>query len=100
MSKSQASNTHKLRDPARVFEAEETGLAAVLAGQIQPNEIQERADLYYSRFYTLLKRIAEAQPAAPIAMLELLERAIEEAQGTVSALETTLQEILNDWDVL
>lgn len=65
----------------------------------QLDNVQARADLYYSRFYTLLKRVAEAQPIAPVAMLELLGDAIEEAQGTISALEATLTEIQNDWDL-
>lgn len=65
----------------------------------QLDNVRTRADLYYSRFYTLLKRIAEAQPMAPVAMLELLGNAIEEAQGTISALAATLTEIQHDWDL-
>jgi len=56
------------------------------------DNIRERANNYYSRFYTLLLRIAESQPLASQAMLELLRRPIEEAQATVEASEATIRE--------
>ncbi len=49
------------------------------------DNIRERANGYYSRFNTLLLRIAESQPLVNQAMLELLHRSIEEAQATVEA---------------
>jgi len=58
-----------------------------------------RAQTYYSRFYTLLLRIAESQPRATTAMLELLARTIEEAHYTADALEATVQEVKSDWDI-
>lgn len=61
---------------------------------------RERAETYYSRFYTILLRIAEAQPGASTAMLELLERSIEEAQATADALEASIQETKRDWNLL
>jgi hypothetical protein len=54
--------------------------------------VQERADTYYSRFYTLLRRIAGSQPFADTAMLELLYRSIDDAEATADALEATIQE--------
>lgn len=56
------------------------------------DNIKERANTYYSRFSTLLIRIAEAQPSASNGILELLERSIEEAQATVAASEATIRE--------
>jgi uncharacterized protein YPO0396 len=53
---------------------------------------RERANTYYSRLHTLLSRIAEAQPIASNAMLELLNRSIDEAQATIAATEATIRE--------
>ncbi|MGL5033442.1 MAG: hypothetical protein ACRC6M_06535 [Microcystaceae cyanobacterium] len=61
------------------------------------DNIRERANNYYSRFYTLLLRIAESQPLASQAMLELLQRSIEEAQATVEASEATIKEEKQNW---
>lgn len=61
---------------------------------------RERATNYYSRFYTLLLRISEAQPVANVAMLELLERSIEEAQASADASEATIQEAKRDWNLI
>lgn len=61
---------------------------------------RERANTYYSRFYTLLLRIAESQPFATNAMLDLLARSIAEAQVTIDALEASVQESKTDWNIL
>jgi thiamine biosynthesis lipoprotein ApbE len=66
----------------------------------QLQNINERADTYYSRFYTLLRQIAKAQPKANTAMLDLLARSIEEAELTVDALNASIQEIKQDWNIL
>jgi hypothetical protein len=66
----------------------------------QLDNTRERADTYYARFYTLLRRIAEAQPIADSAMLNLLVVAIAEAQVTADALEATLAETKQDWNFL
>mgnify|MGYP006267151153 CR=1 FL=1 len=66
----------------------------------QLDNVQQRADTYYSRFNTLLRQIAGSQPLAASATLELLSRSIEDAQSTVSALEATIQEIKKDWGLL
>ena len=54
--------------------------------------VQERANIYYSRLSTLLLRIAESQPFAATVMLDLLTRSIEESQATADASEATIQE--------
>ncbi|NJM67364.1 MAG: hypothetical protein HC851_17655 [Acaryochloris sp. RU_4_1] len=76
----------------RYGETEET-----LADLEQLDNTKERADRYYSRFYTLLRRIADAQPKADSAMLELLTTALAEAQATAHALEATIAETKRDW---
>ncbi|MBF2056144.1 MAG: hypothetical protein IGQ45_02740 [Cyanobacterium sp. T60_A2020_053] len=63
------------------------------------DNIRERANTYYSRFYTLLLRIADSQPTASNAMLELLERSIEEAQGTIAASEGTIKDEKRNWNL-
>jgi hypothetical protein len=64
------------------------------------DNIRERANTYYSRFHTILLRIADAQPIASNAMLELLERSIDEAQATIDASEATINEEKRNWDLL
>lgn len=76
----------------------ETETTITVLEQLQ--NARERAETYYSRFYTLLLRIAEFQPMAPAAMLELLARSIEEAQATAAASEATIQEAKRDWNIL
>ncbi len=63
------------------------------------DNIRERANTYYSRFYTLLLRIADSQPIASNAMLELLERSIEEAQANIAASEATIREEKRNWNL-
>jgi hypothetical protein len=64
------------------------------------DNIRERANNYYSRFHTLLGRIAETQPLASRAMLELLERSIQEAQATVEGAEATIKEEQRNYNLL
>jgi lantibiotic modifying enzyme len=70
---------------------------ATLSDLEQLDNVQQRADTYYSRFSTLLRQIAASQPSATSATLALLSRSIEDAQGTVFALKATIQEIKQDW---
>lgn len=62
----------------------------------QLDNIRERATSAYSRLYTLLLRIAESQPVATSATLNLLARSIEQAQATEAASKATIQEIKSD----
>lgn len=66
----------------------------------QLQNARERAETYYSRFYTLLLRIAESQQIAAAVMLGLLARSMEEAQATTAASEATIQEAKRDWNIL
>lgn len=56
------------------------------------DNIREKAYTYYSRFNTLLGRIAESQPIADRAILELLNRSIAEAQAIIDAAEASIRE--------
>ena len=63
------------------------------------DNVRDRANTYYSRFHTLLVRIAESQPNALPAMLELLNRSIEQAQATVEAAQATIQEEKRNFNI-
>ncbi len=60
---------------------------------------RERAETYYSRLHNLLGKIAETQPIANNAMLNLLNRSIEEAQGTIAATKATIREEKRSFDL-
>jgi CRISPR/Cas system-associated protein Csm6 len=62
----------------------------------QLDNIRERATSSYSRLYTLLLRVAEYQPTATSATLNLLAQAMEQAQATNAASKATIQEIKRD----
>jgi hypothetical protein len=54
----------------------------------------------YSRLYTLLLRIAEAQPIASPAMLNLLYRSVEQGQVALEASSASVAEAKRDWNIL
>ena len=66
----------------------------------QLQNVRERATSSYSRLYTLLLRIAESQPTATSATLNLLAQTIEQAEATDAASEATIQEIKKDLNLL
>ena len=55
--------------------------------------IRERARDSYTRLFRLLLNIGEAQPEINPSTLELLYRAIEQADLTINALEVSIKEI-------
>ena len=62
--------------------------------------IRERARDSYTRLSRLLINIGEAQPVINPSTLKLLYRAIEQANLTTNALEVSIKEIKNNWDLL
>jgi hypothetical protein len=66
----------------------------------QLNNTRERLTIPYSRFHTLLLRIAEAYPYASEAMLNLLSQSIEQAEATVEAAKATIREARQDFQIL
>jgi len=65
----------------------------------QLQNVRERATSSYSRLYTLLLRIAESQPTATSATLELIARSIEQAQATNAASQASVQDIKRNWNL-
>ncbi|MGL6344426.1 MAG: hypothetical protein ACRC80_35420 [Waterburya sp.] len=61
--------------------------------------IRERARDAYSRLFRLLLNIGETQPVINQGTLELLYRSIEQADLTVNALEVSIKEIKNNWNL-
>ena len=62
------------------------------------SNIRERARDAYTRLFRLLLNIAETQPRTNQSTLELLSRAIKQANLTVTALEISIKEIKNNWN--
>ncbi|PSB00534.1 hypothetical protein [Merismopedia glauca] len=72
---------------------------ATLAVLQQLLNIRERATSSYSRLSNLLLRVAEFQPIAPPATIELLDKAILQAEATADAGEATVREAKLDWNL-
>lgn len=65
----------------------------------QLQSIKDRAISSSYRLYTLSIRIAESQPVASNATLELMAQSITVAQGNADALEVSLLEIRRDYNL-
>lgn len=59
----------------------------------------ERLTDSYSRLYTLMLRVAESQPSATSAMLNLLDQSIERSQATADASQASVREIKRTWNL-
>jgi hypothetical protein len=59
----------------------------------------ERARLSYNRLNALLLRVAESQPVATSATINLLYQSIEQAQATAEAGEPSIQEVKRNWNL-
>ncbi len=59
----------------------------------------ERLRQSYARLYTLALSISEAQPLASVAMLDLLDRSVEEASATANAVEATNRDTKQIWNL-
>jgi hypothetical protein len=73
---------------------------ATIIVQEELDNARYRSETYYSRFYTLLLRLAESQPIATNAMLNLLEQSIIDAIANADGAEATIQEAKKDWNIL
>jgi hypothetical protein len=60
---------------------------------------RERLTLSYSKLSTIVLRVAEYQPTAPHAMLNLLTQAIEQGQTTAAASQASIVEIKRNWNL-
>ncbi len=59
----------------------------------------ERARLFYNRLYGLVLQVAESQPVANPAIVNLLQQSMEQAQATADAVEGTVQETKRIWNL-
>lgn len=62
--------------------------------------IRERSTSAYTRLYTLLLRVAEAQPVASSATLNLLEQSIEQTQAYVDSAAASIMDVKRNWNLL
>lgn len=65
----------------------------------QLQNVRERAISSYSRLYTLLLRVAESQPTATSATLDLLLLSIDQAEATDAACEASVLDIKSNWNL-
>lgn len=59
----------------------------------------ERVRIYYNRLYGLTLQVAESQPVANSATINLLYQSIEQAEATADAGEASVQEIKRSWNL-
>lgn len=92
-----------LADEATATEAllfEEFGETEETIPELQElQSVRERATSSYSRLYTLLLRVAEAQPVASSATLNLLVQAIEQAQANNAAADASVKDVKRNWNL-
>ena len=79
---------------------EEYGETEETSGELeQVKNAAERLRNLYNRVYGLLLQVAESQPVANRATLELLYRSIKLAEVTADAVEATAQESKRNWNL-
>jgi hypothetical protein len=72
----------------------------VLSYMDEMKNVTEEAIALLSRLSTLQLQVAQSQPAAAPAMLELLEQAIQRTLVRIPALERSIQEVKMEWNFL
>lgn len=72
----------------------ETELTLEALDELQ--NVTEKLKSPFSRFYSLLLRIAEAQPIANTDTLELLTRTIQQAEATIASAKVSIEEAVQD----
>jgi hypothetical protein len=76
----------------------ETDLTLTVLDELK--RVSERATPWFSRLSNLQIRIAESQPNVAFDMLGLLNRTVAQIQVEVPALERSIQEVKQDWNLL
>lgn len=61
--------------------------------------VRERSTSYHIRLYRLLLQVAESQPTATSATLDLLAQSIAQTQAIADAGEASIQEIKRNWNL-
>lgn len=59
--------------------------------------VTERVRIFYNRLYSITLQVAQSQPIASFATLNLLESTIEQAQAVADAGEASVIEIKRTW---
>jgi hypothetical protein len=72
----------------------------VLSYMDEMKNVADEAIALLSRLSTLQLQVAQSQPAAAPAMLELLEQAIQRTLVRIPALERSIQEVKVEWNFL
>jgi hypothetical protein len=75
----------------------ETELTIAVLDELK--QVSERATPWFSRLSNLQVRIAESQPDITFDMLDLLNRTIDQIQIETPALERSIQEVKQDWNL-
>jgi hypothetical protein len=61
--------------------------------------VTERARDSYTRLSRILLLVADAQPIADAAIVELMERSLAQAEANADASEPSVQEIKRNWNL-
>jgi hypothetical protein len=72
----------------------------VLSYMDEMKNVSEEAIALLTRLSTLQLQVAQSQPAAAPAMLELLEQAIQRTLVRIPVLEHSIQEVKMEWNFL
>jgi hypothetical protein len=72
----------------------------VFSYMAEMKNVSEEAITLLSRLSTLQLQVAQSQPTAAPAMLELLEQAIQRTLVRIPALERSIQEVKMEWNFL
>jgi hypothetical protein len=76
----------------------ETELTVMVLDELK--RVSERATPWFSRLSNLQIRIAESRPEVTFDMLDLLNQTITQIQIELPALERSIQEVKQDWNLL
>jgi hypothetical protein len=66
----------------------------------QLDNSKERLTVSHSRLYNLMLRVAESQPVANSATLNLLNVTIEQTEAIIASVEASIQEAKRDFNLL
>ena len=90
-------NTATAAEDALFRNHDETELTIVVLDELQ--RVSERSTPWFSRLSNLQVRIAESQPDIAFDMLDLLNGTIAQIQVEMPALERSIQEVKQDWNL-
>lgn len=71
--------------------------AETISELMELKNVTEKLRVFYNRLYSLTLQVAESQPMASLATLNLLELSIKQAQTVADAGEASVLEIKRTW---